>query len=106
MSLYSDGSQKAKITPYPWLVTLWSGGEDDDRGGGDLRPVLVAVSHLFHRDGTKQATEQVEVDPAGLSFCAVVGHELHDVQPDYILLLKQQVIQTHLYIQIYYTESL
>ncbi|XP_019127025.2 tachykinin receptor 3-like isoform X2 [Larimichthys crocea] len=90
-------------------VTLWGGeipgdssdnyhgqlrakrGEDDDHCSGDLCPLLAALSCLLHRDGSQQASEQVEVHPAGLPDGAVAGNELHHVQPHHLLLPQQQV---------------
>ena len=84
------------------LVTWWNrvltflplslaGGEDDDHRGGDLCPLLVALSRLLHRDGAQQASEQVEEHPAGVPVGAVAGDELHHVQPHHLLLPQQQV---------------
>lgn len=63
-----------------------AGGEDDDYCSGYLRPLLAAVSCLLHRDGSQQASEQVEVHPTGLPVSAVACNELHHVQSHHLLL--------------------
>jgi len=72
-----------------FTVMSSSGGEDDDRCGGDLCPLLAALSRALHGDGSEQATDQAEVHPAGVSVRHVAGHELHRVQPRYLLLPQQ-----------------
>lgn len=78
---------------YNFSISLLSlaGGEDDDHRGGDLCPLLAALSCLLYCDGSQQAAEQVEVHPAGLPDSAVAGNELHHVQPHHLLLPQQQV---------------
>ncbi len=68
-----------------------AGGEDDDHRRCDLCPLLAALSCLLHCDGSQQASEQVEVHPAGVPVSAVAGNELHHVQPHHLLLPQQQV---------------
>lgn len=72
-------------------VLRLAGGKDDDHCGGDLCPLLAALSRLLHCNRSQQASEQVEVHPAGLPVSAVAGNELHHVQPHHLLLPQQQV---------------
>jgi len=76
------------------ILPSLAGGEDDDHRGGDLCPLLAALPRLLHCDGAQQASEQVEVHPAGVPVRAVAGHELHHVQPHHLLLPEQQVGHT------------
>ncbi|KAG7267718.1 hypothetical protein CRUP_031608 [Coryphaenoides rupestris] len=91
-------------------ATLWGGeipGHSSDHYHDQLKAkrrvvkmmIVVVVtfalcSRVLHGDGSEQATDQVEVHPAGVSVRHVAGYELHHVQPRYLLLPQQQGMYT------------
>ncbi len=74
-----------------WLHFIFPGGENDDHRSGDLCHLLAAIPYIFPCYGVEQAAGSMEVHSADLFVRHVACHELHHVQPHYLLLPEQQV---------------
>jgi hypothetical protein len=72
-----------------------TGGEDDDRGGDDLRRVLAAVPHLFHHLVAHARDQRDVIHPGAVPGHLLAGHVQFHVQPNHLLLDELQVPSAH-----------
>jgi len=68
-----------------------AGGEDDDRGGGDLRRLPAAAARQLHRGQPAPARDRVRLVPAAVPGHLLAGDEQRHVQSAHLLLDERQV---------------
>lgn len=77
-----------------YINFCFSGRQDDDGGGGDIRGLLAALSRVLHRDLALSETDGRAFHPGGLPGLLLARHVQQHVQSHNLLLDEFQVLYT------------